>query len=119
VLAGEQPRNQIFLSASQRQANKFRREIVGWVKRVTGVELTGNPIMLDFAGLAEDGPALDGVGLYPLSTNSNTAQGERRLLFRRVLLGPRLRPVAQGGGGHGHPYHLQAHLFFDAIDQDP
>jgi uncharacterized protein YjcR len=76
VLAGEQPRNQIFLSASQRQANKFRREIVGWVKRVTGVELTGNPIMLDFAGLTEDGPALDGVGLYPLSTNSNTAQGE-------------------------------------------
>jgi uncharacterized protein YjcR len=76
VLAGEQPRNQIFLSASQRQANKFRREIVGWVKRVTGVELKGNPIMLDFAGLAEDGPALDGVGLYPLSTNSNTAQGE-------------------------------------------
>jgi hypothetical protein len=49
---------------------------VGWVKRVTGVELKGNPIMLDFAGLAEDGPALDSVGLYPLSTNSNTAQGE-------------------------------------------
>jgi uncharacterized protein YjcR len=54
VLAGEQPRNQIFLSASQRQANKFRREIVGWVKRVTGVELKGNPIMLDFSGLTEE-----------------------------------------------------------------
>jgi uncharacterized protein YjcR len=76
VLAGAQPRNQIFLSASQRQANKFRREIVGWVKRVTGVELKGNPIMLDLTGLTEDGPALDSVGLYPLSTNSNTAQGE-------------------------------------------
>jgi uncharacterized protein YjcR len=76
VLAGAQPRNQIFLSASQRQANKFRREIVGWVKRVTGVELKGNPIMLDLTGLTEDAPALDSVGLYPLSTNSNTAQGE-------------------------------------------
>jgi len=83
VIAGEQPRNQIFLSASQRQANKFRREIVGWVKRVCGVDLVGNPIMLDFTGLhpadEEAGGAevrLDGVGLYPLSTNSNTAQGE-------------------------------------------
>ncbi|WP_260925460.1 terminase large subunit domain-containing protein [Novosphingobium sp. 9] len=87
VLEGEQPRNQIFLSASQRQANKFRREIVGWVRRVTGVELQGNPIMLDFSGLhdtgeeerdseASPGIALDPVGLYPLSTNSNTAQGE-------------------------------------------
>jgi uncharacterized protein YjcR len=85
VLEGEQPRNQIFLSASQRQANKFRREIVNWVRRVTGVELKGNPIILDFTPsaeasedgeAAESGPALDSVGLYPLSTNSATAQGE-------------------------------------------
>jgi uncharacterized protein YjcR len=79
VLAGEQPRNQIFLSASKRQAMKFRREIVGWVKRVTGVDLKGDPIMLDLSGLVdEEGEALalDPVGLYPLSTNSNTAQGE-------------------------------------------
>ncbi len=81
VLAGEQPRNQIFLSASRRQANKFRREIVGWVKRVTGVDLQGDPIMLDFGGLeTEDGEpvggGLDPVGLYPMSTNSNTSQGE-------------------------------------------
>jgi len=78
------PRNQIFLSASQRQANKFRREIVKWVRRVTGVELKGNPIMLDLSFAAEtdgDGeqqalPAMDAVGFYPLSTNSATAQGE-------------------------------------------
>lgn len=82
VLAGEQPRNQIFLSASQRQANKFRREIVGWVRRVTGVELKGNPIILDLGfaeraeGEEEAAPAFDPVGLYPLSTNSATAQGE-------------------------------------------
>lgn len=78
------PRNQIFLSASQRQANKFRREIVKWVRRVTGVELKGNPMMLDLifpAEAGEDGeevalPTMDAVGFYPLSTNSATAQGE-------------------------------------------
>ena len=81
ILAGTQPRNQIFLSASQRQANKFRREIVSWVKRVTGVELKGNPIMLDLTYQAEGEdeeapPSFEMVGLYPLSTNSATAQGE-------------------------------------------
>lgn len=79
VLAGEQPRNQIFLSASKRQALKFKRELVSWVKRVCDVDLQGDPIMLDFAGLADaDGEpiGLDQVGLYPISTNSNTAQGE-------------------------------------------
>lgn len=85
VLEGAQPRNQIFLSASQRQANKFRREIVGWVRKVTSVELKGNPVILDFAFPAEqdeDGEeiaaaeTLEPVGLYPLSTNSATAQGE-------------------------------------------
>ncbi|TAJ72968.1 MAG: terminase [Sphingobium sp.] len=79
----ERPRNQIFLSASERQALKFRREIAGWVRRVTGVELTGKIIMLDFVGQypADDegeasGPSLDPVGFYFLSTNSATAQGE-------------------------------------------
>ncbi|MGE4324189.1 MAG: terminase family protein [Sphingobium sp.] len=79
----ERPRNQIFLSASERQALKFRREIVGWVRRVTGVELKGKIITIDFVGqYPEDeegeatGPALDPVGFYFLSTNSATAQGE-------------------------------------------
>lgn len=83
----ERPRNQIFLSASERQALKFRREIVGWVRKVTGVELKGKIITLDFHGQypeeeGEDGepvatgPALDPVGFYFLSTNSATAQGE-------------------------------------------
>ncbi|MFW2446008.1 MAG: terminase large subunit domain-containing protein [Qipengyuania pacifica] len=79
VLSGEQPRNQIFLSASKRQALKFRREIVGWVKRVTGEDWAGDPIMLDFSGLEDDCGeplGLDPCGLYPISTNSNTAQGE-------------------------------------------
>lgn len=79
----ERPRNQIFLSASERQALKFRREIVGWVRRVTGVELKGKIITLDFAGQYPNdevgdptGPALDPIGFYFLSTNSATAQGE-------------------------------------------
>lgn len=84
---GEKPRNQIFLSASERQALKFRREIVNWVRRVTGVELTGKIISIDFTGQYPDeevegedavatGPSLDSVGFYFLSTNSATAQGE-------------------------------------------
>ena len=81
VLDGQQPRNQIFLSASKRQAMKFRREITGWVKKITGVELTGDPIMLDFIGVFDcsdddDIEALEQCGLYPVSTNANTAQGE-------------------------------------------
>lgn len=79
VLAGQQPRNQIFLSASKRQALKFKRELVSWVKRVCDVDLAGDPIMIDFGGLTDDEGeplSLDMVGLYPISTNSNTAQGE-------------------------------------------
>lgn len=82
VLAGEQPRNQIYLSASQRQALKFKREIANWVRRVTGVELKGAIITLDFLGVypQEDDDhkpvSLDAVGLYFLSTNTATAQGE-------------------------------------------
>lgn len=82
------PRNQIFLSASERQALKFRREIMSWVRRVTGVELKGKIITLDFAGqYPEDeegeatGPGLDQVGFYFLSTNSATAQGESGDLY--------------------------------------
>ena len=83
VLDAAQPRNQIFLSASERQSLKFRREIVGWVRRVTGVELKGKIIELDFHGqYPEDEESdakpvrLDTVGFYFLSTNSATAQGE-------------------------------------------
>lgn len=67
--AGE-PRNQIFLSASKRQVLIFKRYIVAWVRKVTGVELKGDPIMLDMGEEAEP------IGLYFLSTNSQTAQGE-------------------------------------------
>lgn len=68
-LAGE-PRNQIFLSASKRQVLIFKRYIVAWVRKVTGVELKGDPIMLDM------GEGQEPIGLYFLSTNAQTAQGE-------------------------------------------
>lgn len=68
-LAG-QGRNQIFLSASKRQVLIFRRYIVAWVKKVTGVDLKGDPIMLDM------GEGSEPIGLYFLSTNAQTAQGE-------------------------------------------
>lgn len=63
-------RNQIMMSASKRQALVFKRYIVAWVKKVTGVELKGDPIMLDMGDGAEP------VGLYFLSTNASTAQSE-------------------------------------------
>ncbi|HEY9092024.1 terminase large subunit domain-containing protein [Parasphingorhabdus sp.] len=63
-------RNQIFLSASKRQVLIFRRYIVAWVKKVTGVDLKGDPIMIDL------GEGHEPVGLYFLSTNAQTAQGE-------------------------------------------
>lgn len=65
-----QGRNQIFLSASKRQVLIFRRYITAWVKKVTGVDLKGDPIMLDM------GDGSEPVGLYFLSTNAQTAQGE-------------------------------------------
>lgn len=63
-------RNQIMMSASKRQALVFKRYIVAWVKKVTGVELKGDPIMLDM------GDGSEPVGLYFLSTNASTAQSE-------------------------------------------
>lgn len=63
-------RNQIMMSASKRQALVFRRYIVAWVKKVTGVDLKGDPIMLDMGDGAEP------VGLHFLSTNASTAQSE-------------------------------------------
>lgn len=56
--------NQIFLSASKAQAHIFKLYIRQFAQEVTGVELTGDPIVL-----------WNGATLYFLSTNSATAQG--------------------------------------------
>lgn len=55
--------NQIFLSASEKQAKVFRQYIVQFVLDVTGVELKGETITLT-----------NGASLYFLGTNSKTAQ---------------------------------------------
>lgn len=72
--AGE-PRNQIFLSASKRQALIFKRNLVSWVRKKTGVELKGDPIVLDM------GEGRDAISLFFLSTNAATAQSESGDLY--------------------------------------
>ncbi|WP_442905507.1 terminase large subunit domain-containing protein [Halomonas sp. BC04] len=64
VDAFENARNKIFLSASKAQAHIFKNYIVKFVKEVTGVELKGDPLVLD-----------NGAELHFLGTNSKTAQG--------------------------------------------
>lgn len=60
----ETGRNKVFLSASKAQAYNFRRFIVSFVLKETGIELKGDPIILP-----------NGAELYFLGTNKNTAQG--------------------------------------------
>lgn len=56
--------NQIFLSASKRQAEIFKNYIVKMARKFFEVELKGNPIILS-----------NGAELHFLATNANTAQG--------------------------------------------
>ena len=72
-LDGE-PRNQIFLSASKRQALIFRRYIVAWVRKVTGVELKGG--LQDAPMIIDMGEGNEPIELHFLSTSKATAQGE-------------------------------------------
>lgn len=57
-------RNQIFLSASKNQAHIFKAYIQAFAREVTGVDLTGDPIILP-----------NGAELHFLGTNARTAQG--------------------------------------------
>jgi uncharacterized protein YjcR len=72
----ETGRNQIFLSASRRQANIFRRYIVEFVFRVTGVMLTGEHLTIDRGDDPETGKPLEMPTLFFLGANYRTAQGE-------------------------------------------
>lgn len=62
--------NQIFLSASKSQAHVFKQYIIQFVKEVTGIELRGDPIVLD-----------NGAQLHFLGTNSRTAQSYHGNLY--------------------------------------
>lgn len=66
--------NQIFISASRAQANIFKRYIVDFVFKVTGIILTGDPIRVD-RGDDEDGNPIAPFELTFLGTNYKTAQG--------------------------------------------
>lgn len=71
----ETGRNQIYLSASRRQANIFRRYIVEFCFRVIGIRLTGEHITID-RGEDDDGNTMEMPTLFFLGANYRTAQGE-------------------------------------------
>jgi len=71
----ESGRNQIFLSASRRQAEIFRRYIIEFVFRVTGVQLKGEHLLID-RGDDEAGKPLERPTIFFLGANFRTAQGE-------------------------------------------
>ncbi|GLK49629.1 terminase [Brevundimonas intermedia] len=74
IKALETGHNQIFLSASKAQAHVFRGYIRAFVLEVIGVELSGDPILID-RGEDEDGTPLEQPNLIFLGTNARTAQG--------------------------------------------
>jgi phage FluMu gp28-like protein len=73
LVALETGKNQIFISASRAQANIFRNYIVQWVQKVCGIELKGDPMVIQ-RGADEDGTPIEAVTLYFLGTNYRTAQ---------------------------------------------
>lgn len=75
IHALETGNNQIFLSASRRQANIFRRYIVDFVFRVIGVKLSGEHLTID-RGDDADGKPVEGFTMFFLGANYRTAQGE-------------------------------------------
>ncbi|GAA0394909.1 terminase ATPase subunit family protein [Brevundimonas terrae] len=74
IVALETGKNQIFLSASKSQAHVFKGYIRAFVMKEIGVELSGDPIVID-RGEDEDGKPLDQPELIFLGTNARTAQG--------------------------------------------
>ncbi|MFI8682326.1 terminase large subunit domain-containing protein [Brevundimonas diminuta] len=74
LVALETGKNQIFLSASKSQAHVFKGYIRAFVMKEIGVELSGDPIVID-RGEDEEGKILEQPTLYFLGTNARTAQG--------------------------------------------
>ncbi len=81
ITALETGKNQIFLSASKRQAHVFRKYIVEFAKLTIGVDLTGEEIQLDRGEDPETGLPLAQPTLYFLGTNSRTAQSNNGDLY--------------------------------------
>ncbi|MNJ26788.1 Terminase-like family protein [compost metagenome] len=74
IVALETGKNQIFLSASKSQAHVFKGYIRAFVMKEIGVELSGDPIVID-RGDDDEGKILEQPTLYFLGTNARTAQG--------------------------------------------
>lgn len=74
IVALETGKNQIFLSASKSQAHVFKGYIRAFVMKEIGVELSGDPIVID-RGEDDEGKILEQPTLYFLGTNARTAQG--------------------------------------------
>ena len=74
IVALETGKNQIWLSASKSQAHIARGYVRTFVMETIGVELSGDPIVID-RGEDDDGRQLPQPTLYYLGTNARTAQG--------------------------------------------
>src|SRR5690606_24606265 len=74
LYAMETGNNQIFLSASKRQAHVFRKYIIDFVKLTVGVDLTGEEIMLDRGDDPETGLPRPRPTLYVLGPTSRPAR---------------------------------------------
>lgn len=74
IVALETGRNQIWLSASKSQAHIAKGYVRAFVLETIGVELTGDPILID-RGEDDAGKPLEQPTLYYLGTNARTAQG--------------------------------------------
>lgn len=74
IVALETGKNQLFLSASKSQAHVSRGYVRAFVLEEIGVELSGDPIVID-RGQDAAGRMLEQPSLYFLGTNARTAQG--------------------------------------------
>ena len=119
IKALETGHNQIFLSASKNQAHVFKGYIRAFVMEVIGVELTGDPIIID-RGTDDDGVMLEQPQLIFLGTNARTAQGYHGdFYFDEILLGVRLRDPEEGRQWHGDAEEVSQDLLQHAQLRHP
>lgn len=96
--------NQIFLSASKKQACQFKSYIIEFVRLTIGVELKGEDLVIDRGDHPETGLPQTQPTLYFLGTNSRTAQSYHGSLYFDEFMWvhgfTRLEDVASGMTSH-------------------
>lgn len=96
--------NQIFLSASKKQACQFKSYIIEFVRLTIGVELKGEDLVIDRGDHPETGLPQTQPTLYFLGTNSRTAQSYHGSLYFDEFMWvhgfTRLEDVASGMASH-------------------